>query len=248
MDNRNIKTNKLIWIIIDIILFCILVCIDQFTKRLALNNLMGNDGISIIENVFSLYYVENRGAAFGIMQNGQMFFIIVAIIILLMILYLLAAIPAQKKYNLMHIFLTIISAGAVGNLIDRITNGYVIDFLYFELIDFPVFNVADIYVTCSAFIFIILFMFYYKEDDLSFIYFWSKNAADESTPLKEIAKSMQEEKVREKGKSNTDDNSVGSNTSNKPDNSDKSDAANKKDITDKSEDKSETSKNTDEDN
>ena len=62
-----------------------------------------------------------------------------------------------------------ISAGAVGNMIDRVSQGYVVDFLYFKLINFPVFNVADIYVTVSVVCFAVLILFYYKEDDFSFL-------------------------------------------------------------------------------
>ena len=60
-----------------------------------------------------------------------------------------------------------ICSGALGNFIDRIAHRYVVDFFYFELIDFPVFNVADIYVTVSAVLLILLILFYYKEDELS---------------------------------------------------------------------------------
>ena len=66
-----------------------------------------------------------------------------------------------------HILLTFISAGAVGNLIDRIQLGYVRDFIYFSIIDFPVFNVADIYVTVSTALLVILVLFYYREEDFN---------------------------------------------------------------------------------
>ncbi|MDY2590860.1 MAG: signal peptidase II, partial [Agathobacter sp.] len=65
-------------------------------------------------------------------------------------------------------------AGAIGNLIDRIVNNYVVDFFYFKLIDFPIFNVADIYVTIAAFLFIVLGFFYYKEEDFEIIFSKSK--------------------------------------------------------------------------
>ena len=69
--------------------------------------------------------------------------------------------------NLILIFFV---AGAIGNLIDRIVNNYVVDFFYFKLINFPIFNVADIYVTVAAFAFIILGIFYYKEEDFEMIF------------------------------------------------------------------------------
>ena len=77
--------------------------------------------------------------------------------------------PVNKKLQSLRIILIFISAGAAGNLIDRFFLGYVRDFIYFSLIDFPVFNVADIYVTCAVALLIILILFYYKEEDFSFL-------------------------------------------------------------------------------
>ena len=74
-------------------------------------------------------------------------------------------------YNAMHILLVMIASGAAGNMIDRIRNEYVIDFIYFVIINFPIFNVADIYVTVATFVFLILFLFYYQENDFSFLSF-----------------------------------------------------------------------------
>ena len=122
-----------------------------------------------IENVFCLHYLENHGAAFGIFQNQQLFFLITTAIILAGIGYFSYKLPQDKKYLPLEIISLFVSAGAIGNFIDRLSYGYVIDFLYFELIDFPVFNVADCYVTCSAFFLIILIFFYYKEEDFAFL-------------------------------------------------------------------------------
>ena len=77
-------------------------------------------------------------------------------------------VPSDKKYLPLRIVLIAISAGAAGNLVDRVMLHYVRDFIYFSLIDFPVFNVADIYVTCSVFVLVYLILFYYKEEDLNF--------------------------------------------------------------------------------
>ena len=79
-------------------------------------------------------------------------------------------IPASKRFRLLNVVVILFIAGALGNLIDRIVNNYVVDFFYFSLINFPIFNVADIYVTVAAFMFIILGMFYYKEEDFSLIF------------------------------------------------------------------------------
>lgn len=148
---------------------CILVFIDQFTKILAVKYLLPNGSVSIIDDIFELHYLENNGAAFGIFQNQQIFFIISTIFIIAVIVWFYNKIPASKRMLPLKIISIAVIAGAIGNFIDRITHGYVVDFLYFKLIDFPIFNVADIYVTVSCFMFLILMLFYYKENDYDFI-------------------------------------------------------------------------------
>ncbi len=82
--------------------------------------------------------------------------------------------PDEKKYRLLHVLLSLIAAGAIGNMIDRIRLDYVVDFIYFVLINFPIFNVADIYVSVSTVALVILLLFVYKENDLNFISFKQK--------------------------------------------------------------------------
>ena len=80
--------------------------------------------------------------------------------------------PDEKKFVPLRICITLITAGAAGNLIDRVVQGYVVDFLYFILIDFPIFNVADCYVVIACILFIVLILFYYKDDnDFEFLNF-----------------------------------------------------------------------------
>lgn len=154
---------------IDIILLIGLIILDQYTKGLAVLKLKNKAPFVIINNVFEFYYLENRGAAFGMLQNQKFFFVFVAIIFLIIIAYVLIKCPNKKQYISLHILLTAISAGAIGNMIDRVLNNYVVDFLYLKLIDFPVFNVADIYVTVATFLLIILILFKYKDNDFDFI-------------------------------------------------------------------------------
>ena len=149
--------------------FIILVLADQWTKKMAVLRLKDQDPIVLIKNVFELYYLENRGAAFGIFQGKRVIFLIITIIILLFLAYCFWRIPYTRKYATLRGVLVLIAAGAVGNFIDRMYNGYVVDFFYFELIDFPVFNVADIYVTTAAIALIILVIFYYKDEDFEFL-------------------------------------------------------------------------------
>ena len=154
--------------LIAVVLFAVLVCLDLMTKLWAQNTLPEKP-ISLIQGVFELRYLENRGAAFGLLQNQRTFFIILTIIFLAAMVYAYMRIPSDKKYLPLRLLVIIVSAGAFGNFYDRLKLTYVRDFLYFSLIDFPIFNVADIYVTCSAVAFFILVVFVYKEDDLAFM-------------------------------------------------------------------------------
>lgn len=155
--------------LISIIIMSILIVFDQFTKKLAVAHLMNKEPYRIIDGVFELRYLENRGAAFGMMQNQKIIFVIIAAIMLLAVLYFLYNIPSDKKYIILRICMILIGAGAVGNLIDRLSQSFVVDFLYFILIDFPIFNVADIYVSVSCVILVICVLFYYKEEDFNFL-------------------------------------------------------------------------------
>ena len=149
----------------------LLVLFDQFTKLLALKFLKGEPPIVLIPGVFELRYLENRGAAFGILQGKKAFFIIFTVIILAVLLYFfLKKIPSERKFFFMNTICILFFAGAIGNFIDRVFRNYVVDFFYFCLIDFPIFNVADIYVTVAAFAMIILGLFYYKEEDFNKIF------------------------------------------------------------------------------
>lgn len=160
------KQNKLTMWISGLITIIILVLLDQYTKILAVKHLKDQADIPILKNIFELSYVENRGAAFGMMQNRQTFFIITTVLVVAVILWVFHTMPMEKKFVPGRITLVFVVAGAIGNFIDRVSQGFVVDFLYFKLIDFPVFNVADIYVTCAVFVLAFLLLVYYKEEDI----------------------------------------------------------------------------------
>ena len=161
------KKGKWLGLVVGIL---ILTALDQLTKHLAVFYLKGKESVSIIKNVFELTYVENRGAAFGILQNHREFFLILTAVALIAMAWVYWKIPAKKKYTPLSVILLVLMAGAIGNMIDRGLQGYVVDFFYFKLIDFPVFNVADIYVTVSCFVAVILLLFAYKETDFEEIF------------------------------------------------------------------------------
>ena len=154
-----------------IFIFIILgVILDQYTKHLAVLRLKDQEPFVIIDGIFELQYLENRGAAFGMLQNRQIFFIIsVAVITAVAILFLIR-VPLEKKFFPLEICTAAILSGAFGNCIDRVKQGFVVDFFYFKLIDFPIFNVADIYVTVATVFLVILLFWYYKEEDLERIF------------------------------------------------------------------------------
>lgn len=155
----------------DIIGMIALILADQFTKYIAVVHLKDQPAIPLISDVLELNYLENRGAAFGMLQNQKIFFVFVAVMILAVIAYVIFKMPEKKKYTILHVLLVLIASGAVGNMIDRLRLDYVVDFISFVLIHFPIFNVADIYVTVATFLLVILLLFYYKESDLEFLSF-----------------------------------------------------------------------------
>lgn len=159
---------------IDLLLFVLLILADQFTKHLAVIHLKDKDPITLFQDVLELQYLENRGAAFGMLQNQKIFFIFIALLILVVITWVLLKTPDRRKYRSLHFLLVLIASGAVGNMIDRLRFDYVVDFIYFVLINFPIFNVADIYVTVATACLVILLLFVYKEEDLSFLSFNQK--------------------------------------------------------------------------
>lgn len=164
------KTNYYISYLFALLGVIIAIFFDQFTKMLAVKHLKKQNSIDLIENVFQLHYLENRGAAFGMLQNQKIFFVIIGIVILVAVTVFYVKLPHNRYFLPLRICLLFIASGAIGNMIDRIRLDYVIDFLYFKLIDFPVFNVADIYVTVSAFALVFLILFHYKDEDLESVF------------------------------------------------------------------------------
>ena len=139
-----VKNKKTIQFIgVDCILMVILTLLDQWTKSLVVHHLKDQSDIILIPGVFQLHYLENHGAAFGILQNQRIIFVILTIIYLAAVFWFLHRCPKTGRYTLLHIIASVLTAGALGNFIDRLRLGYVVDFFYFSLINFPVFNVAD---------------------------------------------------------------------------------------------------------
>ena len=149
----------------------ILILVDYYTKYLTRINLEDTSKV-IIDGIFELTFVKNTGAAFGILKDQKIFFIIITVVFLICAIIMLAKLNNSKRYLPLGLSIIFLVSGAIGNFIDRLTLGYVTDMFYFKLIDFPVFNVADCYITVSVIVLLILILFVYKDDEPIFI---SKN-------------------------------------------------------------------------
>lgn len=147
----------------------LLTGLDQWTKKLVVDNLKGHEPLVIWDGVFEFFYSENRGAAFGILQGKHGFFFLVAAVVFAAVIYAMWRLPETKRYLPLKVCLTLIAAGAAGNFIDRAVQGYVVDFLYFKLIDFPIFNVADCYVTVATAVLLFLLLVFYSDEELDML-------------------------------------------------------------------------------
>lgn len=139
------------------LIIAILISLDQLSKFWALNYLQEVGSISVIQNVFHLTYVENRGAAFGMFQNNQMIFVVVAIVASIFGLYYL---HIKKMHSIGKVGIMLIISGAIGNLIDRVRLGFVVDYFDFRIIWEYVFNVADVFVVVGTAMLCIYILFF----------------------------------------------------------------------------------------
>ena len=147
----------------------VLTELDQITKALAEAKLLGKPDFKIIGDAFVFSYLRNSGAAWGMLSGKINLFLVFYSYSYAYSNLCVINLPATRKYTPLLITCTLLVSGAVGNFIDRVRFGYVRDFIYFKLINFPVFNVADCYVTVSVALLIILILFVYKEDDFGFL-------------------------------------------------------------------------------
>lgn len=137
-----------------LILSILFVIADQVVKMWIVNNFSLHEGMEFIKGIVSILYVRNTGAAWGMFEGKMFFFYLITAVAVGTLLYLMF--KEKGKSKLLLTAYSLILAGAVGNFIDRIRLGYVVDMFKFEFIDFPIFNVADICLTIG-----VIFLFYY---------------------------------------------------------------------------------------
>ena len=139
-----------------------LIGLDQWTKWLVETQLQGQPPLVVWEGVFELRYHTNPGAAFGLFPGGRIVFIVLTSVLVVGVIAALLS-GKLKRYPLAAVCAVLIAAGGAGNLIDRVVRGEVVDFLYFRLIDFPLFNVADCLVVVGALLLLVFLLFVYND-------------------------------------------------------------------------------------
>ncbi|WMJ75990.1 MULTISPECIES: signal peptidase II [unclassified Sedimentibacter] len=142
------------------IVFAASILLDQLSKVWAIDVLMDGSSIKVIGDFLRFTYAENRGAAFSILQDQRMFFIIITIVMLGVLSYVFF--KTKNISWLSRLSIAMIAGGAIGNFIDRVRFGYVVDFIdvrFGSFYNFPIFNIADSFVVCGTILMVILILF-----------------------------------------------------------------------------------------
>ena len=139
-----------------------IVAADQFTKFLVLQNIPLHSNVDFLPGVLSLTYVRNTGAAFSSFEGAQWLFVVVFLVLTAALLweYFKARMPLSRFERFC---LAAIYGGGLGNVIDRVRLGYVVDMIETEFIEFPVFNVADCFITCGCIALLTSLIFFNKK-------------------------------------------------------------------------------------
>lgn len=141
----------------------VLVGLDQLTKWLTTVYIKPvEDGITIIPHVLDFSYVENQGAAWGVF-DGERWFLVALTSIVILALLVFVLVGKLRRFPMFNISAVLIIAGGIGNLIDRLVNGFVVDFIKTTFMSFPVFNVADCFVVIGSVLLLVFFLFFYEE-------------------------------------------------------------------------------------
>ncbi len=160
------------------VVLCIILAVltfgDQISKFAASVELKGKDKRIVWKGFLSFEYLENRGAAWGVLSGRIIFLTLLTIFFTLILFVIIIKIEKAiirtndkiKLFSIIQFLLVLLAAGALGNLVDRLRFGYVVDFIQFEFMDFPIFNIADCYVTVSALLLVVILLFFIKEEDI----------------------------------------------------------------------------------
>jgi signal peptidase II len=192
---------KLSHVLVPLLFLAGMVGLDQWTKYLTIQHLSDGHEVKFIGDAVVFSYMQNRGMAWGFFQNAQFVLCLLTVLAIAVIIFLYVRTPFEKEYRPIRIAEVMLVGGALGNLIDRIFrfdpaeggtyfHGYVVDMIYVKAINFPVFNVADIFVSLAFLSFLFLLVFVYNEDEFNkcFGNFKKKEAVKETAEAKEETK------------------------------------------------------------
>jgi signal peptidase II len=147
----------LIWAMIAVFL----VAGDQVIKLLVENNIGLYDTIEVVKGALQIVYVQNRGAAFSVLENMTGLLALVSVLFCAWVVYYFVRRRPESK--LLCTALTLMFSGAAGNAVDRIVRGYVVDYIKLSFLSFPVFNLADVAITAGAVLLVIYILFFDKK-------------------------------------------------------------------------------------
>ena len=143
-----------------LLLALFIVVVDQFSKFYIQTHMALGMSIPVMQDIFHITYILNAGAAFGLLENQTAFFVMIAVCMVVATIYFYPKIP--KRYSLLRFGIGLMVGGAMGNVIDRIKTGYVVDFFDFRI--WPIFNIADVGIVCGVGCIIFTIIYLYKED------------------------------------------------------------------------------------
>ncbi len=175
---KDMKSVKLY--IIPVFIAAILTAVDQITKFIITSTYKVGDSKPLIDGVFNITYVRNEGMAWGAFKGGRYIFLAFTVVVLLFAMYVYARVAGEKGFFFFRVCLLFLISGAIGNMIDRAVKGYVVDFLDFSLIKFPVFNVADIFLTVSLILLAVMVIFFFDDDKFNKAFSFKKQEKEEA--------------------------------------------------------------------
>lgn len=147
-----------------VLILAAIVAIDQLTKYIAVTKLMPVGSVTFIKGIMDFTFVRNFGAAFGILQGAKGFFVLITLALAVGSAIAFKKMPKTKGYGLVRASLLLILGGAIGNCIDRLFRGYVVDFFDTAFMEWPVFNMADIFVVIGAVLMAFTVLFVIKDE------------------------------------------------------------------------------------
>ncbi len=171
MSNQQMRKEKIKWRVLFGCMAVLAFVLDFFTKEVALDALKDKAAYELIPGVLEFQFFANRGIAWSMLEGQSVIILLVGVVFLTVMLWFMKKLPTDKKFHITYILCGFLLGGALGNMMDRVFRGYVVDFIYVSLINFPIFNVADCFIVVSVFALAFVFLFIYKDEDLEWMNF-----------------------------------------------------------------------------